>query len=42
MIVMQQRTNPLSNYPVMDSSDPELVRDRLFGFYQANHFDIAS
>ena len=26
----------------MDSSDPELVRDRLFGFYGASHFDIAS
>lgn len=38
---MQHRTNPLSNYPVMDSSDPELVRDRLFGFYGASHFDIA-
>jgi AraC-like DNA-binding protein len=41
MISMQHRTNPLSNYPVMDSSDPELVRDRLFGFYGACHFDIA-
>jgi hypothetical protein len=26
----------------MDSSDPELVRDRLFEVYGANHFDIAS
>jgi hypothetical protein len=41
MISMQHRTNPLSNYPVMDSSDPELVRERLFGFYGACHFDIA-
>lgn len=38
---MQQRNNPLSNYPVMDSSDPDLVRDRLFCFFGANHFDIA-
>lgn len=41
MIAIQQRSNPLSNYPVMDSSDPELVRDRLFGFYRANHFETA-
>ena len=41
MIAIQQRNNPLSNYPVMDSSDPDLVRDRLFGFYRATHFDIA-
>ena len=39
---MQQQINPLSNYLVMDSSDPELVRDRLFEVYGANHFDIAS
>ena len=38
---MQHRTNPLSNFPIMDSRDPELVRDRLFGFYGACHFDIA-
>jgi AraC-like DNA-binding protein len=42
MIAMSHRTNPLSNYLVMDSSDPELVRDRLFEVYGANHFDIAS
>jgi AraC-like DNA-binding protein len=41
MIAIQQRNNPLSNYPVMNSSDPDLVRDRLFGFYKATHFDIA-
>jgi AraC-like DNA-binding protein len=40
MIAMSHRTNPLSNYPVMDSRDPEQVRDRLFGFYGASHFDI--
>ena len=41
-IEMPHRTNPLSNYTVLDSRDPELVRDRLFGFYKASHFDIAS
>lgn len=41
MIAIQQRNNPLSNFPVMDSGDPDFVRDRLFGFYRANHFDIA-
>ncbi|WKA28807.1 helix-turn-helix domain-containing protein [Bradyrhizobium roseum] len=41
MIAIQKRNNPLSNYPVMYSSDPDLVRDRLFGFYKATHFDIA-
>ena len=39
---MPHRPNPLNNYPVMDSSDPEQVRDRLFTFYGARHFDIAS
>lgn len=41
-IAMPHRTIPLSNYPVMDSGDPELVRARLFGFYKASHFDIAN
>jgi len=31
----------LSNYPVMNSRDPEFIRDRLFGFYGASSFDIA-
>lgn len=31
---------PLSNYPVIRSSDPEFVRDRLFAVYGANSFDI--
>lgn len=39
---MSRRTIPLNNYTVMDSGDPELVRERLFGFYKASHFDIAS
>jgi AraC-like DNA-binding protein len=39
---MPNRTIPLSNYPLIDSGDPELVRARLFGFYRAIHFDIAS
>ncbi len=38
---MPHRSNPLSNYPVMHSNDPELVRARLFGFYRARHFDTA-
>ena len=42
MIEMPHRPNPLSNYPVMDSRNPEQVRDRLFGVYRAIHFDVAS
>lgn len=42
MIEMPRQTKPLSNYPVIDSSNPELVRERLFGFFGASHFDIAS
>lgn len=37
---MQFRSMPLSNYPVISSSDPEFVRDRLFAMYGANSFDI--
>ena len=37
---MATRSIPLSNYPVMRSSDPELVRDRLFGVFGANGFDL--
>jgi len=37
---MPGRSTPLSNYPVVRSSDPELVRDRLFQVYGANSFDI--
>ena len=32
---------PSSNYPVVRSSDPEFVRDRLFATYAASSFDIA-
>jgi AraC-like DNA-binding protein len=37
---MPGRSTPLSNYPVVRSSDPALVRDRLFHVYGANSFDI--
>jgi len=37
---MPPRSTPLSNYPVVRSRDPELVRDRLFSAYGANKFDI--
>jgi hypothetical protein len=37
---MPGRSTPLSNYPVVRSSDPELVRDRLFQVYGANSFDL--
>src|SRR5262245_1402687 len=37
---MPGRSTPLSNYPVVRSSDPELVRDRLFQVYGANSFDV--
>jgi len=37
---MPSRSTPLSNFPVMRSGDPELVRDRLFQAYGATGFDI--
>ena len=37
---MRTRTNPLSNYPVVRSSDPAFVRERLFSVYGANSFDV--
>jgi AraC-like DNA-binding protein len=37
---MPTRTNPLSNYPVVRSSDPAFVRERLFSVYGANSFDV--
>lgn len=37
---MPARSTPLSNYPVVRSSDPEFVRDRLFSAFGANGFDI--
>jgi len=37
---MPGRSTPLSNYPVVRSSDPALVRDRLFRVYGANSFDV--
>ena len=37
---MPGRSTPLSNYPVVRSSDPALVRDRLFSVYGANSFDV--
>ena len=37
---MPGRSTPLSNYPVVRSSDAELVRDRLFRVYGANSFDV--
>jgi AraC-like DNA-binding protein len=37
---MPGRYTPLSNYPVVRSSDPALVRDRLFCVYGANSFDV--
>jgi AraC-like DNA-binding protein len=37
---MRLRSAPLSNYPVVRSSDPAFVRDRLFSVYGANSFDV--
>ena len=37
---MPGRSTPLSNYPVVRSSDPALVRDRMFRVYGANSFDV--
>lgn len=37
---MAPRSTPLSNYPVVHSSDPAFVRDRLFNVYGATEFDI--
>ncbi len=37
---MPGRSTPLSNYPVVRSSDPELVRDRLYQVYGANSFHV--
>ena len=37
---MSGRSTLLSNYPVVRSSDPALVRDRLFSVYGANSFDV--
>jgi AraC-like DNA-binding protein len=37
---MPFRSTLLSNYPVIRSSDPEFVRDRLFAVYGANSFDV--
>ena len=31
----------LGNFPVMRTSDPDFARDRLFGVYNANRFDVA-
>ncbi len=39
---MPLRSTLLSNYPVMQSGDPELVRDLLFRVFGANAFDIAT
>ena len=39
---MPSQSTFLSNYPVMRSSEPELVRDRLFTVFGANGFDIAT
>jgi AraC-like DNA-binding protein len=37
---MPARSTPLSNYPVVRSSDPEFVRDRLFSGFGATGFEI--
>jgi AraC-like DNA-binding protein len=37
---MPGRSTPLSNYPVVRSSDAALVRDRLFSVFGANSFDV--
>ena len=37
---MPRRSAPLSNFPVVHSSDPSVVRDRLFAVYGANSFDV--
>jgi len=39
---MSALSTPLSNYPVVRSSDPAFVRNRLFSVYGANRFDIAT
>jgi AraC-like DNA-binding protein len=38
---MPFRSALLNNYPVVRSSDPELVRDRLFASFGANSFEVA-
>ena len=37
---MPSRSTPLSNYQVLHSRDPELVRDRLFAAFGATRFDL--
>jgi AraC-like DNA-binding protein len=37
---MRARSTPLSKYPVVRSSDPAFVRERLFSVYGANSFDV--
>ena len=39
---MPPRSTPLSNYPVLHSRDPELVRDRLFADFGATRLDTAA
>jgi AraC-like DNA-binding protein len=38
-VIMPARSAPLSNFPVIRSSDPAFVRDRLFSVFGANRFD---
>src|SRR4051812_42603292 len=38
---MPLRSTLLSNFPVINSRDPEFIRDQLFGFYGASSFDTA-
>lgn len=37
---MPSRSAPLSNFPVLHSRNPELVRDRLFADFGATRFDV--
>ncbi|MGZ3321321.1 MAG: helix-turn-helix domain-containing protein [Xanthobacteraceae bacterium] len=39
---MPSRSTPLSNYPVLHSRDPELVRDRLFKGFGATRLDVTA
>jgi len=40
MWIMKARSSPLSSYPVVRSSDPSFVRERLFSVYGANSFNV--
>ena len=39
---MPTRSTPLSNYPVLHSRDPELIRNRLFADFGATRFEVTA